>query len=438
MPLPATYPRNLLLLTTALLVTSSSAEERPQATTAEQRILAALDQITVVNFIEEPLSGVVEHFADLHGIQIQIDTRNLEDVNMGFDTPVTKSLRNVTLRSALNYILRDLDFVWVIRDEVLVITIPEEAELHVMTRVYDVGRLVTTQNPDGSTKRDFSPLIETLTQVIEPDPWFKPYVTDTIVPFELGETAVLIVTQTRARHARLTNFLDDLFKIVDKYSDEPLPSLNENARQPLLAATEDVNPKTAEAEILAALDEMTIVEFIEEPLDGVAFFLREYHSIEIQIDVQALKNVNMETDTPISKSLENVTLRSALNLMLSDLDLAWIIKDEVLLITTSEVAELHVIPRVYDVERLVTHRDADDNTRQDFGPLIKAIVKSIEPGSWKQTGGPGTIAPAGKSRLAVRHTRAVHDRLGRLLEDLAEIANGYADDTHAKPRENHR
>ena len=49
-------------------------------------------------------------------------------MGIGTDTPVTKNLKGITLRSALRLMLRELSLTYIIKDEVLLITTPEEAE----------------------------------------------------------------------------------------------------------------------------------------------------------------------------------------------------------------------------------------------------------------------------------------------------------------------
>ncbi len=109
---------------------------------AEQRIAAALKQSTVLEFIDTPLSDVVATLKDYHGIEIRLDQRALEDVGIPPDTPITEELRGVSLRSALKEMLSLLDLTYVIRNEMLVITTPEEAELDLTLRVYPVADLV--------------------------------------------------------------------------------------------------------------------------------------------------------------------------------------------------------------------------------------------------------------------------------------------------------
>jgi len=108
-----------------------------------------------------------------------------------------------------------------------------------------------------------------------------------------------------------------------------------------------------EKEIEDALKSPTQLEFIETQLQDVVDFLKEYHNIEIQIDTRALEQVGIPTDTPITKNLKGVSLRSALRLMLRELDLTYVIEDEVLLITTPEEAEQKLTTKVYPVADLV-------------------------------------------------------------------------------------
>lgn len=108
---------------------------------AERRISEQLTKTTQLDFLDTPLSDVIDTLKDMHGIEIQLDQRALQDVGIATDTPVTMRLQGVTLRSALRLMLRPLDLTYVIQDEVLLITTPEEAENRLITKVYPVADL---------------------------------------------------------------------------------------------------------------------------------------------------------------------------------------------------------------------------------------------------------------------------------------------------------
>ncbi len=82
-------------------------------------------------------------------------------------------------------------------------------------------------------------------------------------------------------------------------------------------------------------------------------YLKDLHSIEIQLDTKALEEAGIGSDTPVTRTLKGISLRSALRLMLGAMDLTYVIKDEVLLITTTDVASNELVTKAYPVADLV-------------------------------------------------------------------------------------
>ena len=89
--------------------------------------------------------------------------------------------------------------------------------------------------------------------------------------------------------------------------------------------------------------------------------------------------------------IQNLSLRTALRLILSQFDLAHVVKDEVLLITSKTQANSMYETRLYDVRDLVM-RDNDPNGTPEFESLIEAGAKmpSGEEGYWQE---PGSASP---------------------------------------------
>ncbi len=111
--------------------------------TAEVKIVKALDEMTELDNIQEmPLTDVIDYLKTKHDIEIQLDSKALEEAGVALDTPITRNLKNITLRSALRLMLRELDLTYVIRDEVLLITTTAQAETIMTTKVYPVADLV--------------------------------------------------------------------------------------------------------------------------------------------------------------------------------------------------------------------------------------------------------------------------------------------------------
>lgn len=115
----------------------------------ERKILSELKKPTELDFVDTPLSEVVNYLKDRHQIEIQLDQRALQDVGVDTNTPITKSLRGISLRSALRLLLRELDLTYVIKDEVLLITTPEQAGNDLVLKVYPVADLVVPPNVMG-------------------------------------------------------------------------------------------------------------------------------------------------------------------------------------------------------------------------------------------------------------------------------------------------
>jgi hypothetical protein len=109
----------------------------------ELKILDEFDETTECDFFEQPLSNVIDYFKERHGIEIQLDKKALNDAGVDGGTLVTRSVKGITLRSALKLILHELDLTYVIRTEVLLITSKTAAESIRDIRVYPVADLMS-------------------------------------------------------------------------------------------------------------------------------------------------------------------------------------------------------------------------------------------------------------------------------------------------------
>lgn len=112
---------------------------------AEHRIESALRGplgTNGMNFTDTPLEEVVNLLQEEYGIPIQIDDAALDTSGLAPDEPVTVNLHNVSLRSALRLMLKKLQLTYIIQDEVLMITTPEEADSALTVKVYPVADLV--------------------------------------------------------------------------------------------------------------------------------------------------------------------------------------------------------------------------------------------------------------------------------------------------------
>ncbi len=112
---------------------------------AEERIERALrDPLhdRGLDFNGTSLEDVINEISTEYGIPIQLDNQALDAAGLGPNDPVTINIRGISLRSALNNMLRQLKLTYIIQDEIMLITTPEEAEQHLVVKVYPVADLV--------------------------------------------------------------------------------------------------------------------------------------------------------------------------------------------------------------------------------------------------------------------------------------------------------
>ena len=173
----------------------------PNPNDAEARIKSTLNDETSVTFIHTPLSDAMQSVSDMHNIPVVVDRRALEEIGLADDTPVTISLKNVTLRSALRLMLRELDCTYVVKDEVLQITTMEAAEQNLTLEMYQLPQNLAAKSDQ---------VIKVLTGTVVPDTW------ETLggPSSAMSIDHVLVISTTSDIHARVETFLE---KLIDKY-----------------------------------------------------------------------------------------------------------------------------------------------------------------------------------------------------------------------------
>jgi hypothetical protein len=194
------------------------------------------------------------------------------------------------------------------------------------------------------------------------------------------------------------------------------------AAVPMLAENSPIDlahKSAAEKGIAAALDSPAQLEFLKMPLTGVAAYLKDHYHIEIQLDTKALGDAGLGPDTPITKTVKGVSLRSALRMMLRELGLTYVVQNEVLLITTPEEAENRLETKTYPIGDLVLPAGASKDEEADFDSLIDLIKSTVKPTTWDDVGGPGSIAPFENGlSLVISQTQEVHEEVQAVLEQM--------------------
>jgi hypothetical protein len=95
--------------------------EVPPGEALSPALAKALLRPSPLTVVDQPLSEVVEYLKAAHGIEIEIDQRSLADAGIGTDTPVTRNVSKVSLKSCLELLLSELDLTCVAKGDKLII-----------------------------------------------------------------------------------------------------------------------------------------------------------------------------------------------------------------------------------------------------------------------------------------------------------------------------
>jgi hypothetical protein len=184
--------------------------------------------------------------------------------------------------------------------------------------------------------------------------------------------------------------------------------------------------------ILKALNTSVSVDFKGAGIEQVVQYLSNATKQPIMLDRAALSEAQISYDTPVTVKLDGVPLRTVLKRILSDLGLAYVIKDQSLQITSSVRAKETMITRTYYMGDLLAQTGVGNfafplgNPGNSFGfpvgnpnsgpqvaqqaaQIMDSIQASIEPASWQKNGGSGTITfSAPMMALIIRQSAEVH------------------------------
>lgn len=184
-------------------------------------------------------------------------------------------------------------------------------------------------------------------------------------------------------------------------------------------------PSKVEESLQQAID----VDFHELPLEECIAAIEKRAKILIHLDINALTEENIGLDQPITLKLHDSRLKAVLQRLLHPLHLEYVLDEDVLLITTAAKAGEKLILRWYPVWDLYplstgTVLSSGRKPRQSMGPaeierdldLIKMIVSTVEPDTWEDLSGPGSIVFVGEIRcLCIRQTLSIHDEVLKVL-----------------------
>ncbi len=198
----------------------------------KEAILAALKQPTQMEFSDESFENIIDYLKDKHHIEIQLDRKALEEVGFATDKPLTINLKGVTLRSALQLLLRGEGLTYTIRDEVLLITTPDEDQNALTTELYEVADLVACKDEKGRPWDDYRTLVDLITSHIQPTTWDAVGGPGAITGATFGSAKVVVVTQTFQNHEQIEDLLARIRAIGAKSKGEKTPPVRPRPQPP--------------------------------------------------------------------------------------------------------------------------------------------------------------------------------------------------------------
>jgi hypothetical protein len=177
-----------------------------------------------------------------------------------------------------------------------------------------------------------------------------------------------------------------------------------------------------ELRTLQALAQPISVEFKGSRLQDVVDYLSTVTSMTIMIDKAALDENQLSYDTPVSFTLKNkVATRTALRAILNQLGLTYVVRDNVIQITSIVRARDTMVTKSYYIGDIVAvsglfggstqYGMALDQAQlaQNVGGIVEMITGSLDPMSWQGKGGVGTIGfNIPTMSLIVRQSAEVH------------------------------
>ncbi|REJ67357.1 MAG: general secretion pathway protein GspD [Planctomycetota bacterium] len=109
-----------------------------------------------------------------------------------------------------------------------------------------------------------------------------------------------------------------------------------------------------ELEIEASLRKPVALKFREAPLSEVVNYLQGLAGVNFYVDPVGLSEEGVHPSTPVTIDLQNeISLKSALDLILQPLHLSYVIENEVLKITSEQLRNSSVFTKMYNVADLV-------------------------------------------------------------------------------------
>ncbi len=206
-----------------------------------------------------------------------------------------------------------------------------------------------------------------------------------------------------------------------EYDKEYWLEITKRRLKPLLTKKEE--------SLMKALDTPVNLGYKEAPFEEVLKSISTATGQNIHLDKNALAQAMIESNTPVTITMRGVSARTALRKLLQDHNMTFIIRDEMIQVVTIERVRESLVTRVYYLGDLIQGVGplggaaaiqwgplADMAQTQQNAMQIIDMIKMIDPNSWKDMGGVGTISFNFPSMsVIVRQTAEMQSKLAGSL-----------------------
>jgi type II secretory pathway component GspD/PulD (secretin) len=183
-----------------------------------------------------------------------------------------------------------------------------------------------------------------------------------------------------------------------------------------------------EKQIARAVEEKKVtVSFNNTPLYQVVRDLKAVigDDINIVFDHQALKEDGIRLDQPVTQTLNGMPLRSALNILLKDVGLKWVIQNHSITITTEAWAKGNSQMRTYSVADLVIPVENHPSPVQQYNKAKMQAAINLQLGGINGCNNPqynmlpsGVLAAQGGQANSLAGAKVPKPEAGQTLEEL--------------------
>jgi hypothetical protein len=377
----------------------------------DDEVYAALRRtIPEFTFQDSPLDYVLSDLRRRTGLNVHVQSRELDREGIQLDKPVSITLRNLpagrVLRAVLDAAGGDAQLQYEVQGGAVVVSTDAALARRMVLRTYLVRDLLPAVRTAAEPLRrqSIGVLVNCIRDTVFPDSWEENGGEGKISDSD----GILVVRNGFQVHDQLRALLDAL-RTVPTGGSVPVPS----------SPSED---PLANAIVHSALQRvLPSVAYDGVPLLTVLEKLGRELNVNILPMVDALQAEGLEMDTPVSLHLQNVTAERVLEQIVKglrgDARPAFDVDDGIVIVASDAYLERHKLIRVY-------HLAAVAPTPETRDQAIQMLQNTVEPDSWLFNGGSAQLVPF-NDRLIVLQTPRAHRQIEELLRATREGMSGH-------------